>query len=61
MNIGSGGAFKETVSAKRGKPEFEREVPAATQADLKLLFEQGHPFLEEKQVVATPKIEKLEN
>lgn len=47
VNIGSGGAFKITKPASKGKPEYEVEIPAATQQDLQHLFKQGHPFLME--------------
>lgn len=44
------GDIKITVPPGASGPGSEELVPAATQEELRILFEQGHPYLEEIDV-----------
>jgi len=41
------GAYQKTTEAQPNRPAQVISVPAATQADLELLFKQGNPCIEE--------------
>ena len=41
------GAYTKTIPADAGRPERTVSVPAATQADLAVLFKNGNPCVEE--------------
>ena len=42
-----GGPITREIPGDGTKPPQTRVIPAATQAELQLLFKDGHPFLEE--------------
>jgi hypothetical protein len=42
-----GGPITREIPGDGVKPPQTRVIPAATQAELQLLFKEGHPFLEE--------------
>lgn len=42
----TGKPFTALIDGDKDKPPESREIPAATQAELKQMHEQGHPFTE---------------
>lgn len=47
------GNIKITIPPGASGPGSEELVPAATQEELRILFEQGHPYLEEVDIAGS--------
>jgi hypothetical protein len=52
------GAYTKTIEATQGRPAATVSVPAATPADLAILFKEGNPCIEEVHDTKTAVAEK---